>query len=252
MSYICPHCGITQVPTGNSAAAFDTYVHVGLFNEMMGHSTAQTLKIYGTAIRCADPNCNRVSVTTSLASGESNRMGGQVTITGSTFLSKRMYPGSVGKPFPEYVPQAMLDDYKEAWSIIDLSPKSSATLARRCLQAMIRDFCNIRKRTLFDEINTLSVLAKDDKLPRGVDPDTIGAMLALKDVGNIGAHMSEVDGVILDVDPGEAQKLLALIEMLFADWYVARGKRAERIAAVLGVADAKKPKPSQSDDANAS
>lgn len=68
-------------------------------------------------------------------------------------------------------------------------------------------------------------------------------MIALKDVGNIGAHMSEIDGVILDVDAGEAEKLLGLIEMLFADWYVARGKRAERIAAVLGVADAKKGKP---------
>jgi hypothetical protein len=74
-----------------------------------------------------------------------------------------------------------------------------------------------------------------------VDPDTITAMMALKDVGNIGAHMSELDGIILDVEPGEAEKLLALIEMLFADWYVTRGKRAASIAAVLEVAGAKKP-----------
>ncbi len=43
-------------------------------------------------------------------------------------------------------------------------------------------------------------------------------MRALKDVGNIGAHMTEVGGTIVDVEPGEAEALLGLIEMLFADW----------------------------------
>jgi hypothetical protein len=208
---------------------------------MIEPENGETLLVSGQAIRCADPSCNRVSVSVNLSTGISNQFGGQTRVKNSTFASTILYPGRTGKPFPEFVPTAMLEDYQEAWSIIDLSPKSSATLARRCLQAMIRDFCGIRKRTLFLEIDALRVMAEEDKLPRGVDHDTIGAMLALKDVGNIGAHMSEIDGVILDVDPGESEQLLALIEMLFADWYVSRGKRAERIAAVLKVAETKQP-----------
>jgi hypothetical protein len=242
MSYICPHCGITQIPTEKSSRTFESFARVGKFEEMRGNADAETLKLVGQAVRCADPKCQRVSVAVSLGLGTSDRFSGQDLIPESVFWASVLYPGKVGKPFPEHVPAAMLEDYKEAWSIIDLSPKSSATLARRCLQAMIRDFCGIKRRTLFHEIDALRELAGEDKLPRGVDPDTIGAMLALKDVGNIGAHMSEVDGLILDVEPGEAETLLALIEMLFADWYVTRGKRAERIAAVLGVGEAKKPK----------
>lgn len=243
MSYICPHCGITQIPTEKTTNGFSAYAHVGKFAEMTAPDVAETLKVVGKATRCADDSCRRISVSIVLGSGVSgNYGGGQSLLPNSVFLASMLYPGRVGKPFPEYVPEAMLEDYREAWSIIDLSPKSSATLARRCLQAMIHNFCGIKKRTLFHEIDALRDLAAEDKLPRGVDPDTIGAMLALKDVGNIGAHMSEVDGLIMDVEPGEAEKLLALIEMLFADWYVTRGKRAERIAAVLGVGEAKKPK----------
>lgn len=243
MNFTCPHCGIAQIATEKSSRSFSAFTHVGKFKEMSNPDQAECLKVSGHAVRCANKDCERVTVALSLGSGVKDSFGGQTLIPGSVFWSANLYPGRVGKPFPEFVPEAMVEDYKEAWSIIDLSPKSSATLARRCLQAMIRDFCGIRERTLFHEIDALRVMAEKDALPRGVDEDTIGAMIALKDVGNIGAHMSEIDGVILDVDAGEAEKLLGLIEMLFADWYVARGKRAERIAAVLGVADAKKGKP---------
>jgi hypothetical protein len=51
--------------------------------------------------------------------------------------------------------------------------------------------------------------------------------------------MTEVDGVIVDVEPGEAEKLLGLIEMLFADWYVARAKRKERLADIVAMAKGK-------------
>ncbi|OYU74441.1 MAG: hypothetical protein CFE32_17760 [Alphaproteobacteria bacterium PA3] len=61
-------------------------------------------------------------------------------------------------------------------------------------------------------------------------------------MGNIGAHMTQVDGVIQDVDPDEAKNLLGLIEMLFSDWYVARHKRLERLAAIEAMAN---PPPQQ-------
>jgi hypothetical protein len=242
MSFYCPHCGIAQIVTEKAFGHFSGNVHVGKFAEMAMAEKAENLNVTGTVISCANPTCMRLTIHVALSSSY-YASGGYKVIKGSEFLSQRLYPGAVGKPFPEHIPAPMLEDYQEAWSIIDLSPKSSATLARRCLQSMIRDFCGIKKRTLYEEIEALRELAKEDRLPRGVDPDTIEAMLALKDVGNIGAHMSEIDGVILDVEPGEARKLLSLIEMLFADWYVARGKRAERLAAVLEVAGAKMPKP---------
>ena len=113
---------------------------------------------------------------------------------------------------------------------------------------MIRDFCGIRERTLYDEIETLQKRLAEDTLPRGVEAETIEAMRSLKDVGNIGAHMTEVDGVIVDVEAGEAEALLGLIEMLFADWYVARDKRQRRLAEIVAVAEAKKHPPQPDDN----
>lgn len=52
-----------------------------------------------------------------------------------------------------------------------------------------------------------------------------------------GAHMTEVDGKIVNVDQDEARQLLGLIEMLFSDWYVARHKRRERLAAIEAMAN---------------
>jgi hypothetical protein len=52
-----------------------------------------------------------------------------------------LMPESDAKPQPDFIPKALVEDYTEACRIRDLSPKASATLARRCLQGMIRDFC---------------------------------------------------------------------------------------------------------------
>jgi hypothetical protein len=46
--------------------------------------------------------------------------------------------------------------------------------------------------------------------------------------------------LIVDVDPGEAQALIELIELLFAEWYVARHSRTERLNKVKQIAAEKK------------
>lgn len=46
--------------------------------------------------------------------------------------------------------------------------------------------------------------------------------------------------VIVDVDPGEAQTLIELIEMLFDEWYVARHTREGRLAKIKQIAADKK------------
>lgn len=91
-----------------------------------------------------------------------------------------LIPAADMQTFPDYVPSAILDDYREACLIRDLSPKASATLARRCLQGMIRDFWKVKAGRLVDEIDAI----KDQ-----VDPATWKAIDAVRRIGNIGAHM---------------------------------------------------------------
>jgi hypothetical protein len=142
-----------------------------------------------------------------------------------------LIPASSAKVLPDYIPGPIVDDYNEACAIRDLSPKASATLARRCLQGMIRDFYGVTKGRLVEEIDAIK-----DK----VDPSTWAGIDAVRQIGNIGAHMEKDINVIVDVDPTEAQLLINLIETLITDWYVVKHERESRLKALVSVAAAKK------------
>lgn len=112
------------------------------------------------------------------------------------------------------------------------SPKASATLSRRCLQGIIRDFWQVKPGRLVDEI---------DAIQDRVDPLTWGAIDALRKLGNIGAHMEKDINFIVDVDSDEAELLIGLVETLLRDWYVQREERKQRMDALIAAAASKKP-----------
>ena len=56
------------------------------------------------------------------------------------------YPPASAMFLPDYIPAAIRQDYLEAVKIVGLSPKASATLARRYLQGMIHDFWDIKEK----------------------------------------------------------------------------------------------------------
>jgi len=115
------------------------------------------------------------------------------------------------------------------------SPKASATLSRRCLQGIIRDFWGVKPGRLVDEIEAIK--EKTDGL-------TWEAIDAVRKVGNIGAHMEKDINLIVNVDTNEAELLISLIETLFQDWYVSREEKRKRLERIVGIgskkADAKK------------
>ncbi len=99
---------------------------------------------------------------------------------------------------------------------------------------MIRDFWKIDTKSdrLWDEMKAI----KDE-----LDQETWESIVAVKDIGNIGAHMEKTDvNVIVDVEPREAQLLIELIESLFDDWYVDRENRRKRHADLKAAAAGKK------------
>jgi hypothetical protein len=122
-------------------------------------------------------------------------------------------PPYLAKQFPNYVPEPVRQDYEEACSIVDLSPKASATLSRRCLQGIIRDFWGIYKNRLVDEIDALE----------GKVPATQWKILnSLRRIGNIGAHPEADVNLIIEIRPEDAKKLISVIEILISQWYIER------------------------------
>lgn len=185
---------------------------------------------HSVVIACPNPECRELTVSASLGGYLIHPHGGyKLRLTRERW---NLVPQASVKVFPDYVPPPVLADYREACLIRDLSPKASATLARRCLQGMIRDFWGVKKDRLIDEIEAI----KD-----GVDSSTWKAIDAVRRIGNIGAHMEKDINLIIEVDPKEAGLLISLIETLVSEWYVARHDRDERMAAIVQAAQDKKP-----------
>ncbi len=141
-----------------------------------------------------------------------------------------LLPKSHAKVFPDYIPTGIIRDYEEACEIVNASPKASATLSRRCLLGIIRDFWGVSKSRLIDEINSIK---------ERVDPLTWNAIDAIRKVGNIGAHMEKDINLIIEVDPEEASLLIRLIELLLKEWYVHRHERQEQLNAIIALSKEK-------------
>jgi hypothetical protein len=178
-------------------------------------------------IVCPNPKCRQFTLDASIFEAI-YRNGSHAK--GNFIQNWQLIPPSSARTFPDYIPKPILDDYKEACLVRDLSPKASATLSRRCLQGMIRDFWGIKGDRLIDEINALK---------EKVDPVTWDAIDATRKIGNIGAHMEKDISTIVEVDPDEAKQLIGLIESLISDWYVLRFERQSRLAGIVETAKAK-------------
>ncbi len=210
-TYVCPFCGHDQAYSNSC-----DFVKNGMYkdqNSIDKRYEESSFCIY--TLRCNNSSCGRISVTAI------NRTSGKQI---------DLVPQVVMKQYPDYIPEQIRKDYEEANLIIESSPKAAATLLRRCLQGMIRDFWGIKEGTLNQEIT---------KLKDKVTISQWNAIDALRKLGNIGAHMEKDVNMIVDIDIDEARKLLKLIELLLEKWYITRHDEEELLAGITDIADEK-------------
>lgn len=232
--WTCPYCNLTQT-------VVDQQVITDIASLMIKQQAEGAIVMRTTAVGCSNPECLKTTVDVMIANGGYAERGGiRVNPGAQAILQQRLMPQGTAKPQPDYIPRAIRDDYYEACLIRDLSPKASATLIRRCLQGMIRDFAGIVRPRLIDEINDLRAALNAGTAPPGVTPETVDAIDHIRGIGNIGAHMEKDIDLIVPVDPEEAQLLIELVEGLFEEWYVARHRRASRFSRLGEVASQKK------------
>jgi hypothetical protein len=219
-SWTCPYCNQNATITSENFSAED---HIFDLGNKDGEICLRT-----QVISCPNERCREYTIEA--------RLGTRVWHSGDRVFGEpispswKLKPKSTSKPFPLYIPKPILDDYYESCLIVQDSPKASATLSRRCLQGMIRDFWGVSKGRLIDEISAIK--AK-------IDTTTWEAIDAVRSIGNIGAHMEKDINLIVDVDPDEAELLIGLIEFLLEDWYVARHEREEHKKKVIALGAAK-------------
>ena len=145
--------------------------------------------------------------------------------------------GYARSPLSPSVPDEFAADYREAATVLADSPKASAALSRRCLQHLLREKAGVKKADLSNEIQ--EVIDTGD-LPSYLSE----AIDAVRNHGNFAAHplKSQSTGEVVDVEPGEAEWNLNVLDRLF-DHYFVQPARLEAQKAKLNakLADLGKP-----------
>lgn len=214
----CPYCNHTTTIV-NSNVREHTY------DMTVESSLGGSVQFYSQFIICPNSNCKKLTLSCRLHESKYDSSWNQYR-KGKILYNWSLLPKSNSRVFPDYIPASIRQDYEEACLIRNDSPKASATLSRRCLQGIIRDFWGVIKPRLVDEINAI----KDR-----IDPLVWQSIDAVRKVGNIGAHMEKDINIIVDVDPEEAGMLIQLIELLFEEWYIHRHERELKLNSIVAL-----------------
>ena len=213
----CPSCGlITQLAPDRIQGA--------VFALPAGADGQRALRIL--TIACPNHLCGQLEVTATMHALKQDNAGAVVPAE-PPLKRWELLPGAQGKALPNYVPESVGREYLEATQVLSLSPSAAATLARRCLQAIVRDYWGVKGNYLADELDLIR-----DK----VDEETWQAIEAVRQSGNIALHFEKGVNVMTDADPEEPKLLLGLIDYLVENWYVARRRRQQRLASIKNLA----------------
>ena len=136
-------------------------------------------------------------------------------------------PGPMSRPVVAEVPEPYRGDFEEACEVLPISPKASAAISRRSLQAILKGEAHTKKKDLYDQIEEI-IAAKT--LPSHI----VDGLHVVRNIGNFAAHTmkSTATGEIVEVEPGEAEWNLDILESLFDFYFVEPAKTAQRKAAL--------------------
>lgn len=211
---LCPHSRVSVrfelVELKRGGGSFGQHDRV-CYSTQSGH------RLYVDAAGC--PACGRV-ILTALASGRPG--------AGDETLDVQLWPDAMARPVPpevEVEASSLASDFREAVSVFSRSKKASAALSRRCLQFVLLNKGGVTERDLAKQI--------DQVLPSL--PSSLAANVdAVRQVGNFAAHplKARSSGEIVDVEEGEAEWLLDVLEELFDFYYVAPARASAKRTAL--------------------
>lgn len=148
--------------------------------------------------------------------------------------------GSSRGPVSPDVPPAIAEDYRQAALVLTESPKASAALSRRCLQAVLTG-AGYSQKDLAKQID--AVLTETDSrkaLPTGVH----SILDAIRNFGNFSAHpiSDQTTLQVIDVEDHEAEYCLDILDAIFDHYYVKPAEAVRKKEALNAkLAAAKKP-----------
>ena len=195
----CPHCLTKIYPSPE--------------NQQIGNDKDG---LWGS-IRIKCPACNRLFIYLVNVESMDYSAGWRFGKVKKKFL---IYPKGASRPAPPIeVSEDFKVDYIKACLVISDSSKASAALSRRCLQHILREKVGVKKSSLGNEIQEV---LNSKQLPSYI----ADAIDGIRNIGNFAAHpiKSNSSGEIVEVEEGEAEWNLDVIESLFDFYFVQPAK----------------------------
>jgi hypothetical protein len=123
------------------------------------------------------------------------------------------------------IPEPYRQAFIEADLTLPISAKASAALSRRIVQALLRDKAGTKAKELFDQIEEVT---GNKSLPSYIADQ----LHAARQVGNFAAHeiKDKATGEIIDVEPGEAEWTISVVEAMLDFYFIEPAKAAKRKA----------------------
>lgn len=143
---------------------------------------------------------------------------------GLSFRQEFLIPKTTPRdPIPKDVENIYVKDYNAAVELLPINPMASAAFSRRLLQHYIEKKHGIKKPDLKQEIQELKELSH-------YPSDLIILFDRIRHYGTFAAHAKtdQISGEIIDIDPGEADSLLDILEEMFDYDYERKRRLKER------------------------
>ena len=185
--------------------------------------------IEGTYVvrRCTCPSCKKIIISL-----------GKCPTGFRSYSFELVRPKGISRsPLPSDIPEQFAGDYKEACLVFNDSHKASAALSRRCLQNLLREKAGTKEKDLSKQIQEV---LDSNLLP----PYLSESLDAVRNIGNFAAHpvKSQTTGEIVDVEEGEAEWNLDILEGLFDFYFIQKQKIQDKKDALnKKLGDAGKP-----------
>jgi len=214
----CPYCNVLFVLEG----VYPEYKPINFFGGIPMPVRFNTAKPTSIKMLIAHlcPNCGREIIWMKCS---------ERTTIGDFSIGEKedyclLYPKSKITLISDDVPEKYSKTYQEASDILEISPRASAALSRRCLQQLIREQEAIEKKTLFEEIQ---FLISRNKLPEYLNNE----LDSIREIGNFAAHpiKDQNTGEIIEVESGEAEWTLETLKKLLQFYFIDSVKSKKRI-----------------------
>lgn len=218
----CPHCLVNFHVTERTAMNFS----LTMAGHIRIHFIGKDVDGYWWLEKTDCPACERV-ILRLISSDEivdESPVHSYSKLPGGTEHAVLVRPKAVNRvPVPAQVPPEFARDYLAACRVIVDSPEASAALSRRCLQQILRDKAQVQHPNNLAE--AIKEVVNSSRLPT----DLANSLDAVRNIGNFGAHPNKSlnTGEIVEVEPGEAEWSLEVIELLF-DYYFVRPADIQR------------------------